>query len=209
VEEQFYLIFILISFFFKRNIWLTILLLYCVYFIAIIYYYFQKENLPLSSLLNTLPCFATGMVVAKLCFYKKRGIPKFIALFLLMAILLEVAEKKFVFLTDLSNLKYALYCSIPLFLVVNFQKQLLLIIKNTSLKITEWLGKITYGLYVYSGIIITAVKMIIKPESAYTLFALSFIILLPVAWLSYKFFEQPFLKLKDRWRYGSKLSSLS
>ena len=62
-------------------------------------------------------------------------------------------------------------------------------------------GVISYGLYIFHGFLMSAFshhqeafqKMpVLLPVTA---FAVTF----SVAWISYRFYEQPFLRLKDRW----------
>jgi peptidoglycan/LPS O-acetylase OafA/YrhL len=62
------------------------------------------------------------------------------------------------------------------------------------------LGKISYGLYVYHILVITSLQFLFKrahlPHSPLLVPVLSLPIVILLAWLSYRYFESPFLRLK-------------
>ncbi len=71
----------------------------------------------------------------------------------------------------------------------------------------DFLGKISYGIYMYHLMIIPCVLIIIQkfvtPNSNYFLFnvllyTFTIITTLLVSWLSYNFFESRFINLKDK-----------
>jgi peptidoglycan/LPS O-acetylase OafA/YrhL len=62
--------------------------------------------------------------------------------------------------------------------------------------VTEILGRYTYGLYVYSGFVLTFAGMFISGNT-YQLLVLEFCMLLVIALISYHVFEKRFLELKD------------
>jgi peptidoglycan/LPS O-acetylase OafA/YrhL len=75
-------------------------------------------------------------------------------------------------------------------------------------RVTGFLGNISYGLYVYHFFVIRAILRIFK-DVGYTadsqplvfnvvLYALTLILSILIAGLSYRFFETPFLRLKSR-----------
>jgi len=75
---------------------------------------------------------------------------------------------------------------------------------NLENKVCDFIGKISYGIYVIHPLIILLLSRLYKnieitQSLKYILVYVSVIILtLLVAWLSYSYFEQPFLKLKNK-----------
>jgi peptidoglycan/LPS O-acetylase OafA/YrhL len=68
-------------------------------------------------------------------------------------------------------------------------------------RMSQWsvyLGRISYGLYVFHGAAITAAAAIVAAPLAPLV---SFPLTLAVAHASYQWFEKPFLKLKPRFQY--------
>ena len=67
----------------------------------------------------------------------------------------------------------------------------------------RYLGKISYGLYVYHALAIFLVSRILalKPEMSLWLFPVSLGLTIMMAAVSYRFLEAPFLKLKRRFTY--------
>jgi peptidoglycan/LPS O-acetylase OafA/YrhL len=71
----------------------------------------------------------------------------------------------------------------------------------------RWLGRMSYGAYLFHDIYHGAIYGVIwpwmgpvHPLRAMYLYALvSFVITLVISWLSFRFFETPFLNLKERW----------
>lgn len=81
--------------------------------------------------------------------------------------------------------------------------------KNKVLKLEKaslfiYTGKISYGLYVYHGIVLTlgflAYSKIGIKINTYLLSFIFFVINFLIAHISYQYFEKPFLKMKDRLR---------
>ena len=104
-------------------------------------------------------------------------------------------------LNDAIHLPYS-FMFIVIILNVSINKTGLLLLEN---KLFNFLGKISYGLYMYHMIIVVfVIQMIAKihgeigvKENILIYFcSVSFSIL--VAWLSYEYFEKPFLKLKSK-----------
>ena len=78
-------------------------------------------------------------------------------------------------------------------------------VRNTFLyKIFEELGKYTYGLYVYSGLVITvflfAMDKLHFVMPLYLVFLLQLLILIVISKLSYKYYEERFLRLSSKYR---------
>jgi peptidoglycan/LPS O-acetylase OafA/YrhL len=118
--------------------------------------------------------------------------------------------------------QYFLYISIIPFLIIphllNYQVYSLffiLLILNLTLNdksifkleypILNFLGKISYGIYIYHAItIVPSIKIVMKFFSANFLSELLACILsigltVTIAWFSYTYFESYFLKLKEKW----------
>ncbi len=75
---------------------------------------------------------------------------------------------------------------------------------NLDTKFFDMTGKISYGVYIYHPLVIVMLSKIIKPiEMQITVryiiaYSTSVIISLCIAWISFKYFENPFLKLKSK-----------
>ncbi len=68
--------------------------------------------------------------------------------------------------------------------------------QNKIIHTLNYLGKISFGLYLFHDIIITLLNDII--ENQFLLFNLAMICTVAISWLSYNYFEYPLLKFKDR-----------
>lgn len=78
-----------------------------------------------------------------------------------------------------------------------------------SLRPLRWLGRISYGAYIYHDILHAPVSQLthilgrhwtfIPPHEQKITLLLALIVTLVLAWLSFHFFESPFLNLKERW----------
>jgi peptidoglycan/LPS O-acetylase OafA/YrhL len=78
------------------------------------------------------------------------------------------------------------------------------------LRALRWLGRISYGAYVFHDIfhlaIMSAVRHYVTPgrvqntdEVIYIGTVVAFVLTIVLAWLSFRWFETPFLNLKERW----------
>ncbi len=70
-----------------------------------------------------------------------------------------------------------------------------------SIPLLRWLGKISYGLYVFHPTCADLVQRWLNPSSALVNLVASFGLTILVAYLSFRFFESPITKLKDRFGY--------
>ena len=191
VEEQFYLLFIALSFLLIKNIRFLISLLILSYIIFIII----ATNNNLSTYLNTFsyfPNFAFGMLGGYL-FYKKKDFLFLFELIFFASLIGTILLKEYRVLNIFIPLLFA--CTI--LITVKYAS---FIKSNILFKITEKLGKYTYGLYVYSGLVIIFVSKMdfIKNEFVKGLF--EFFLLLLIAFLSYHIYEKQFLKFKKHFR---------
>lgn len=190
VEEQFYLIFILFGFLFKKHFWVFVGILFSLY----IGYMIIAQQLELSTYTNTLTHFsnfAIGMSSAYL-FYHKMVSNK------LMTTLFLLSSSALLFL-DLPDIIFHPTIS------VCFASITLLFIKTANsikhfkvFQLTEHLGKYTYGLYIYSGFILTFGNKFIPIKNSLLAFSIQALLLLILAFSSYHLYEKHFLKLKKR-----------
>ncbi len=201
IEEQFYLAFIFLSLFFRKHFYVIIILLLALY-AGFVFLYAEKvlaDPYTRIHTLNALSCFAVGMLLAKLYFENQFRLFHLLIIFLLVALFLWIGGVYIPGINHLNTLRYAVYAGIVIINILML-RNLLSATGSVPFKIVEYLGKMTYGLYVYSGIVITVVTTVLKVQKPIAVFSISFVILVPVAYLSYRFFELPFLKLKERWR---------
>ncbi len=67
----------------------------------------------------------------------------------------------------------------------------------------RWIGRISYGAYVFHDVLhIEFLRLALRfkaPAFQYVAAALALPLTLLVAWLSYRYFETPFIRLKERW----------
>lgn len=69
-------------------------------------------------------------------------------------------------------------------------------------RVASTLGKLSYGLYMWHTLIIYGLMSVFRPTTFWhelALYGLTFVLTVIVAALSYRFLEQPFLRLKDRY----------
>ncbi|MFA7273180.1 MAG: acyltransferase [Crocinitomicaceae bacterium] len=214
VEEQFYLF------------WPTILkqkhktvILFCVLFIFIYPFFphiiqFSLNKLGHSS--NTLKlvekimevlnfnAMATGALFSILYFQKNKFFNKLINL----SKILNYAVVIFTLILWFSSFNFGFY-QIPLFSFL-FAIMIVLIINGTltsyfEIKALRFLGKISYGIYMYHWIILLLLMKLLKPKFNQSILIpnilmYSSVIILTIlaAFLSYELFEKKFLKLKSR-----------
>jgi peptidoglycan/LPS O-acetylase OafA/YrhL len=190
VEEQFYLVFILFGFLFRKHFWVFVSLLFSAY----LSYMIIAQQLDLSTYTNTLTHFsnfAIGMSAAYLFYHKITPTKILVSLLILSFCALLIL--------DLHDIAFHPIISIC------FASATLLFIKASNsikrfkaFKITEHLGGYTYGLYIYSGFVLTFGNKFTITNNAFYNFSIQFTILLIVAFMSYHFYEKHFLKLKKR-----------
>jgi peptidoglycan/LPS O-acetylase OafA/YrhL len=73
-----------------------------------------------------------------------------------------------------------------------------------SLGWLRWLGAISYGLYVFHPTCYSLVRRFVAPTSFLLDFAFSFAAAILLAFLSFRYFESPILKLKRHFHYEEK-----
>lgn len=198
VEEQFYLIFIIISPLFKtyiKHVIAGLLLISVITTIIFTHYHIGIY----SSITTYLFDFGTGMFLGNLYFQKKRikNIHAFYGTILSLGLFYFLSLDDYAdnFLNIPASIIFALIISVTInFFNIAFIKESIVI------RITEYWGKYTYGLYVLSGLTITLGIGLFRDWPIIFSAIFKFVILLPLAWLSYNWFEKKFLNIKTKFR---------
>lgn len=107
------------------------------------------------------------------------------------------------------GLNYEGYALFFAFLLINLAANPNSVI-NLENRLCNFMGKISYGLYMYHPVAIVLCLYVIRQFMAYSLgfsvllYVTSYALTTLLAWLSYEYFEKQFLKLKDRFAPGNK-----
>ncbi|MFD2144546.1 acyltransferase family protein [Mucilaginibacter antarcticus] len=197
IEEQFYLFIPVFMFLFKRNviqyISFLLLILLIILFLFPQFYVYQ----------NFYFYFIFGGLLSSISLQKKRAIFKnkalhiVVYLLFIFSFLTNVFESENIFIYHvfnmlISGLFISLISDYPIFIVKN--------------RFLDYLGKISYGVYVYHAIVFTGILFLVTKFKLYsyinpTLFIvllnlLVIVITMLVAHLSFKFFESKFYRRK-------------
>ncbi len=197
VEEQFYLLFLLLSFFFENHFKWILTGLYFGYFIYMLLALKNGWN-NYDALGAHLIKFAVGMT-AGWCFFNQKNSAVFSYLgFLISSILLfSLSWGDSIWKLLFFNIFLSIWFG---FLILTSIKICRFFKKKHPFRLTEYFGKFTYGLYIYSGfIIISGIRFFPETPKIFLLPA-EFILLFIVSFLSYHFFEKRFLRLKKYFR---------
>lgn len=205
-EEQFYLVWPVILKFFKNyRIGLMIFIVFSYLFIAkelsdqTHYTDFLPYKVELNAFWSSfnIDCMAIGGFFAILLFQKNRFLKLFMNryLFYFTIILLSMLMIKGIYLRHMHYEGYAFLFGI---VILNFaaNDKIYLSLENKPL---NYLGKISYGIYMYHPIGIVLSILIAKSinyTSNFLLYPLSVLLTILLAAISYKYFESIFLKFK-------------
>lgn len=190
VEEQFYLMFLLLSFLLFRNVILMAMLLLIGYVLFSIYA-MQYEVSTYANTLNYLVDFAAGILGAFLYFKKKINFSPLLAL--LISLLGVFIFKE--------NFLYKVFIATAFVSIIFLTIQHAASMKHAYIfKATEKLGEYSYGLYVYSGFVITVMLKQNFIKNDFLIVGFEFLLTLGIAVLSYHLYEKHFLKLKNYFR---------
>ncbi len=212
-EEQFYLLWALLLKFFKHR-FLVVMGFIFIFFIAVpnlldfITYHFVfrgSTKLRLASSIIYYLSFnsmATGAILAYVLKYH----PRYLHFIFLKPV--QLITYALVILCWVINFSppYAtdqMYATLFGLIIVNLAANPGTIISLEN-KFLNYLGKISYGLYVYQYFTFTMASFIVlcifpsTGEKSFTLFVISLAITVAIASISYQFFEKPFLNWKAR-----------
>jgi peptidoglycan/LPS O-acetylase OafA/YrhL len=193
VEEQFYLLFILLSIFFKRQLYIPVIFLYSLYFIGNICG--QIFNWNLYTLTTTyFPDFAVGMIAANLYFKNKLPGLKTLLFIIALSAIITILFHYFAFLKFFVQVPLSILISGAI--IFTAKAFYFFSLDNIITRTTEYLGRYTYGLYVYSGFILTIVIKSMPWSNVWYKLSTESILLFTIAWLSYNYFEVFFINLK-------------
>ncbi|CAM3813121.1 acyltransferase [Flavobacterium cucumis] len=207
VEEQFYLFWpVLLFLTSKRN---HLFLIIFLFFSGIGFSYFVNDNMSRVLTINCFHALGTGALLACLEFYEIKWRIK----------LYEIIKFLFYPLIILTILNYTIIENLfyPSRLVVSVLTFRILIMciddcnsnflfKFLNIKFLDYLGMISYGLYLYHNIVPTYVNRFIRKynieifeneqSSIYFQITVYFVLLILISSLSWSFIEKPLLKLK-------------
>jgi len=200
IEEQYYWTWAFCLLILRKNFIFATIFFFFAYIIVFFILPGWNIHLPDNPLIY-LVNFATGSILAIYYSYKRSEINSPFLLLLLLIISGVLWFQQFnIFVTKI--FLCSAIASFILLLNIFYKKAN---VKNNFLyKLFEELGKYTYGLYVYSGLIITAFLFTIKrfhlAAPLYLVFFSQLLILLIVAKVSYKWYEEKFLRLSNKFR---------
>lgn len=215
VEEQFYAFWPFIIKYSKKLI--TSLIIFCVlYFVLkIALKAFQVSNFWLALIYNTqFSCLGLGAIGAYLFDKKKEYLVVFnkkiievLAWLLLLLIMLNI----FRFFSIIEHEIISVLTVIIIFNQVNNTKPLI----SLENKIFDYLGKISFGLYIYNPLVIYLLSIVflqLDIKINYILkmgliVVLNFTIIIFISHISYYFFEKRFLKMKNKYTTIESFSS--
>jgi peptidoglycan/LPS O-acetylase OafA/YrhL len=209
IEEQFYLIWPLVFYFFRnRNIFPFILIAFCL-LSEIIFLRTGNWAYGYYHFLTNIRFLSFGALLGYFCYYYGTNITRFFSRInpLVHAVIYVAGILLILFNRSLSlNSSYfsSIYHILPFvffgFIIIeqNFSENSFFKIGKSG--ILSWLGKISYGLYLTHMIAITIVMEIFNPGEGYFILKVFLTVLITVAisFLSYKLFEERFLRFKDR-----------
>ena len=143
--------------------------------------------------------FAAGMAGAYLYFHKQYSLRLTGLIFITSGISLFLKTPVIIYHVQLS------VCFITLILL--FTKWAPRFEQNPVFKVSEKLGRYTYGLYIFSGITITAGTKFFEGYNQIFVVLAELVVTFILAYLSYHLYEKRFLKLKHYFRKKRKLAS--
>ena len=206
-EEQYYLVWPLIFSYFKKNRILVMVVI--ILFYLIVNYFLKSEfvsNLSFGVILKkfwasfSIDCMAIGGLLA-ICLYQENRFNKIILNNTLFYSVLFITIILIFNGVHFSSFHYEIYAILFGIIIVNFaaNKNIAISLENGYL---NYLGNISYGLYMYHPIGIVASLIITKAINQTTnwlIYPISIIITILLAGISYKYFEAYFLKFKKKY----------
>ncbi len=202
VEEHFYIVWGLVFYFISlKNI--PKLLISCIVFSFIMQTVYEKYGMNTADLFTNIHYFAFGAVPAYLFVFRNdlieklgriQAVYKYMYALLVLAFIVIIANTAFISDRKISSLLLSILFSVLILLTLS---------KKNPFKITDksflaWLGKYTYGLYMFHTICIVLFSRIgIYLKLDWIMITLlSFISSILISVMSYHLFEKQFLKFK-------------
>jgi len=209
IEEQFYLLWPLVFYFFSKKKSFPYLLFLIVIGSEVFYLLGKSSIISYYHLLSNFRFLAFGALLSWFCYFKSENVTRFlnkinkplnfIIYVVCISLLLFHQEiiDKFIFLKPLYQCILFLFFG---FVIAeqNFSKNSFF--KIGSFKFLTWLGKISYGLYLTHMIAIYIVLWIFRNDPRYFLPEIICTIALTIliSYLSFNYFESFFLSLKNK-----------
>lgn len=203
VEEQYYWTWAILLLFFRKKFIVVTTLFFTTYCCVFFIFGPMGFKIPLNSLIY-LSDFSIGGLFAILFFYSRRHV-KLLSLSVSLLITFGLgwfffADKNY-YLTELIIALF--FASLLVFSITLCE--LPFIKQNFIYKFFDSLGIYTYGLYVYSGFVITFVNYFNEwygiPVNRFLIFLLELGIVIITAWISYRFYEIRFLKFSNKFKW--------
>jgi len=205
VEEQFYLFW---PFFFKKKIKLhkvlAIIIISCVIIRIMLWIFFPFKLFTVLFTVNRFDCMMLGALVA-IYFYENRKIIKFFTSFpcqLFAWIVIAIHFFNFNIINSIISMEFVTLATAIIICGQISSKHKIINLEN---RLFNFLGKYSYGIYVYHPLFIYILSKSnffnqIENEiaRAVTVFLTVILITLGIAFLSYELIEKKFIKLKDR-----------
>jgi peptidoglycan/LPS O-acetylase OafA/YrhL len=205
IEEQFYWSWALLLLIFQKNFLLVTALLFFIY--CATFFVLQPMGLKApSDSITYLSNFSTGGLFAILFFYFKQ----YVKLLPFSVILLIISGVGWFFLGDKNYYMVQLIISLFFASILIFSIAVCdfsFVKRNFIYKFFDNLGIYTYGLYVYSGFVITLINFTVTHYdislNRFIIFLLELGTIIMIAITSYKFYEVKFLKYSNRFKWKS------
>ena len=210
VEEQFYLFWPWVVLKVKNTLkWVVVFVIILMGLKVLSWIYFSKtgNNVPLFAIhITRFHCMGIGAIGAFLVFEKNEYFIKVVThlstQIILIVALLFCAVDKF-HISYIIDDEIISLLSVVLIVNVSLNPKSLLKLDN---KVLDYLGKISFGIYVYHPLVIFLLSYLIKDYIHGMSYAYQYVIIsvlvvfftIIVAAISYNYFEKPFLQLKDK-----------
>lgn len=206
VEEQFYLFWPWIMMKIKKHLFLIILILVILQNVirVMLWYFVPYSEIAIISLVNRFDCMMIGGLGAILFESKNKYFLRIIdnkaSQVFAFLVLLMLILNKFHINAIIDNFVVSIVALILIIGQINIKNRLI----NLDIPICNFLGKISFGIYVYHPLIIFILAIFLKDMvllETYKVVIVYFLvtsITLLVAYVSYEYFEKPFVKYKDK-----------
>jgi len=205
-EEQFYLVWPLVLKYIKRYRMLLMIVIIMSYLVIKFFLLSSYgDNIPYSYVIKAfwysfpIDCMAIGGMFSILLFQKSKYL-KYIIRNDLFYISICLVSLLIIMGVYVPYIHYEFYSILFGIIIINFavNDQIKISLENKTL---NYLGNISYGLYMYHPIVIVLVLYIglsFNIQTNWVIYPLSLIFTIVIAALSYKYFESFFLKFKAR-----------